>query len=99
MRVRPKEHASMSSSSQVVPITPDVLVRNEGTVFLFCPLPNTLDALEIPCGEDAFVNNQDCRAQKCCHPAVSDVSRGMRPHVEQDGQRFGTGIIGVLNEL
>src|SRR5437870_12599115 len=38
MRVRPKEHASMSSSSQVVPNTPDVLVRNEGTVFLFCPL-------------------------------------------------------------
>jgi hypothetical protein len=28
----------MSSSSQVVPITPDVLVRNEGTVVLFCPL-------------------------------------------------------------
>src|SRR3989475_11655655 len=28
----------MSSSSQVVPNTPDVLVRNEGTVFLFCPL-------------------------------------------------------------
>src|SRR5947199_3991066 len=38
MRVRPKEHASMSSSSQVTPNTPDVLVRNEGTVFLFCPL-------------------------------------------------------------
>src|SRR2546426_11039085 len=38
MRVRPKEHASMSSSSQVVPNTPDVLVRNEGTVFLFCPV-------------------------------------------------------------
>src|SRR5207247_3019445 len=38
MRVRPKEHASMSSSSQLVPSTPDVLVRNEGTVFLFCPL-------------------------------------------------------------
>src|SRR3989449_10105640 len=37
MRVRPKEHASMSSSSQVVPNTPDVLVRNEGTVFIFCP--------------------------------------------------------------
>ncbi len=28
----------MSSSSQVVTNTPDVLVRNEGTVFLFCPL-------------------------------------------------------------
>ena len=28
----------MSSSSHAVPITPDVLVRNEGTVFLFCPL-------------------------------------------------------------
>jgi len=28
----------MSISSPVVPITPDVLVRNEGTVFLFCPL-------------------------------------------------------------
>ena len=28
----------MSSSSQVVPTTPDVLVCNEGTVFLFCPL-------------------------------------------------------------
>lgn len=27
----------MSSSSQV-PITPDVLVHNEGTVLLFCPL-------------------------------------------------------------
>jgi hypothetical protein len=27
-----------NSSSQVVPSTPDVLVRNEGTVFLFCPL-------------------------------------------------------------
>jgi hypothetical protein len=26
------------SSSSVVPITPDVLVQNEGTVFLFCPL-------------------------------------------------------------
>src|SRR5439155_18245490 len=38
MRVRPKEHASMSSSSQVVPSTHDVLIRNEGTVFLFCPL-------------------------------------------------------------
>src|SRR3989441_7760623 len=38
MRVRRKEHASMSSSSQLVPSTPDVLVRNEGTVFLFCPL-------------------------------------------------------------
>jgi len=28
----------MSRSSQVVPNTPDVLVQNEGTVFLFCPL-------------------------------------------------------------
>jgi hypothetical protein len=28
----------MSSSSQIVPNTPDVLVCNEGTVFLFCPL-------------------------------------------------------------
>ena len=28
----------MSSSSQVFPSTPDVLVRNEGSVFLFCPL-------------------------------------------------------------
>lgn len=28
----------MSSSSPVVPHTPDVLVCNEGTVFLFCPL-------------------------------------------------------------
>ena len=28
----------MSSSSQVIPNTPDVLVRNEGTVFFFCPL-------------------------------------------------------------
>jgi len=28
----------MSSSSQVVSNTPDVLVCNEGTVFLFCPL-------------------------------------------------------------
>ena len=28
----------MSSSSQVVQNTPDVLVCNEGTVFLFCPL-------------------------------------------------------------
>ena len=28
----------MSSSSQVVPCTPDVLVCNEGTVFLFYPL-------------------------------------------------------------
>jgi len=28
----------MSNSSQVVPSTPDVLVCNEGTVFLFCPL-------------------------------------------------------------
>ena len=28
----------MSNSSQVVPNTPDVLVRNEGAVFLFCPL-------------------------------------------------------------
>jgi hypothetical protein len=28
----------MSSSSQVVPSTPDVLVCNEGTVLLFCPL-------------------------------------------------------------
>ena len=28
----------MSSSSQVVPSTPDVLVCNEGTVFLFCAL-------------------------------------------------------------
>jgi len=38
MRVRRKEHASMSSSPQVVPNIPDVLVCNEGTVFLFCPL-------------------------------------------------------------
>jgi hypothetical protein len=29
-----KEHASMKTSSS----TPDVLVRNEGTVFLFCPV-------------------------------------------------------------
>jgi hypothetical protein len=28
----------MSRSSQVVPIPPDVLVRNQGTVFLFFPL-------------------------------------------------------------
>ena len=28
----------MSSSSQVVRSKPDVLVRNEGTLFLFCPL-------------------------------------------------------------
>jgi hypothetical protein len=28
----------MSSSSQVFPSTPDVLVWNEGSVFLFCPL-------------------------------------------------------------
>ncbi len=28
----------MSSSSHVSTITPDVLVHNEGTVFLFCPL-------------------------------------------------------------
>ena len=28
----------MCSSSKVVPNTPDVLVQNEGTVFLFCPL-------------------------------------------------------------
>jgi len=28
----------MRGPSQVVPITPDVLVCNEGTVFLFCPL-------------------------------------------------------------
>ena len=28
----------MSSLSQVVPITPNILVQNEGTVFLFCPL-------------------------------------------------------------
>ena len=28
----------MSSSSQVSPNTPDVIVRNEGTLFLFCPL-------------------------------------------------------------
>ena len=28
----------MSNSSPVTPITPDVLVCNEGTVFLFCPL-------------------------------------------------------------
>src|SRR5437879_13463103 len=33
MRVRGKEHASMSRSSQLVPSTSDVLVRNEGTVF------------------------------------------------------------------
>ena len=26
------------NSSPVVPITPDVLVRNEGTLFLFCPI-------------------------------------------------------------
>ena len=28
----------MNGSSQVHPNTPDVVVRNEGTVFLFCPL-------------------------------------------------------------
>jgi len=28
----------MSNSSQVVPNTPDVLVRTEGAVFLSCPL-------------------------------------------------------------
>ena len=44
MRVRRKEHASMSSSSQVVPSTPDILVCNEGTVFLFCPLTNQAKA-------------------------------------------------------
>ncbi|MGA9417138.1 MAG: hypothetical protein WBV60_20790 [Terriglobales bacterium] len=34
----------MSSSSQVVPSTPDILVCNEGTVFLFCPLTNQAKA-------------------------------------------------------
>ncbi len=28
----------MNSPSSVVPNTPDILVHNEGTVFLFCPL-------------------------------------------------------------
>lgn len=28
----------MSSSRQVVSPTPDILVHNEGTLFLFCPL-------------------------------------------------------------
>ena len=28
----------MRSSSPVVPLTLDILVQNEGTVFLFCPL-------------------------------------------------------------
>jgi hypothetical protein len=26
------------SSSSLVPVTPDILVHNEGTLFLFCPL-------------------------------------------------------------
>jgi hypothetical protein len=30
----------MSTSSQPIPNTPDVLVRNEGTIFLSCPLTN-----------------------------------------------------------
>ncbi len=34
----------MSSSSPVVPSTPDVLVCNEGTVFLFCPLTSRAKA-------------------------------------------------------
>ena len=33
----------MRSSSQV-PITPDVLVHNEGTLFLFCPLTSQAKA-------------------------------------------------------
>ena len=28
----------MSSSSRVIPSIPDVLICNEGTLFLFCPL-------------------------------------------------------------
>jgi hypothetical protein len=28
----------MRRTTQVVPNTPDVLVRNEGTLFLFCPI-------------------------------------------------------------
>jgi hypothetical protein len=31
----------MRSSSRVIPLAPDVLVHNEGTLFLFCPLTNS----------------------------------------------------------
>lgn len=38
MRVSPLKGARMSSPTAIASVTPDVLVRNEGTVFVFCPL-------------------------------------------------------------
>jgi hypothetical protein len=38
MRVSPLKGARMSSPTVIPSATPDVLVRNEGTVFVFCPL-------------------------------------------------------------
>jgi len=38
VRVFTKKHASMNRAAHFIPNTPDVLVRNEGTLFLFCPL-------------------------------------------------------------
>src|SRR6266699_2753528 len=85
MRVRPKEHASMSSSSQVVPSTPDVLVRNEGTVFLFCPLTSprqTVDRGACPAGRSVVWERLGRRAP---------FRLGSRPRAEGCG--IGAGMI------
>src|SRR5213594_4556200 len=85
MRVRPKEHASMSSSSQVVPSTPDVLVRNEGTVFLVLPshFPRqTVDRGARPAGRSVVWERLGRRAP---------FRLGSRPRAE--GCRIGAGMI------
>src|SRR5213594_4325493 len=85
MRVRPKEHASMSSSSQVVPSTPDVLVRNEGTVFLVLPshFPRqTVDRGARPAGRSVVWERLGRRAP---------FRVGSRPRAEGCG--IGAGMI------
>ena len=75
----------MSSSSQVVPDTPDVLVRNEGTVFLFCPphFPRqTVDRGARPAGRSVVWERLGRRAP---------FRLGSRPRDE--GCRIGAGMI------
>jgi hypothetical protein len=49
MRVQPKGHASMSTGINSTR-TPDILVRNEGIVFLFCPLTDSAQKAELLLG-------------------------------------------------
>src|SRR5438552_4126661 len=82
MRVRRKEHASMSSSSQFVPSTPEVLVRNEGTVFLFCPLTSRGKRGARPAGRSVVWERLSRRAP---------FRLGPRPRAEGCG--IGAGMI------